>query len=42
MRGRNVLVVVASAVALAAAGSAGAEPNGVVTSANAPAMEARA
>ena len=34
MRGRNVLVVLASAVALAAAGSAGAEPNGVVASAN--------
>ena len=34
MRGRNVLVVVASALALAAASSAGAESNGVVTSAN--------
>ena len=34
MRGRNVLVVVASALALVAAGSAGAESNGVVASAN--------
>ena len=34
MRGRNMLVVVASALALAATGSAGAESNGVVASAN--------